>query len=392
MPKTRSAAGAGSIRKRADGTWEARYTTGYDPGTGKQRRKSVYGKTQAEVRKKLAAAVAALDEGVYFEPKKTTVGNWLDVWLTEYAEPVLKPLTVQAYGQQIRNHIKPALGALQLSELDTTMIQSFYNALRSGKAKSSKKPLSAKSIKNIHGVLHCALEKAVELRYIRFNPADAVTIPSVKKPEINVMEPAEMAQFLSALSGERYRNLFVLALFTGMRQSELLGLSWKQVDLQRGTITVSQQLQCKGGKYFLSTPKSNKPRVVMPAPFVMEALWAEHQAQAARRIRAGSAWDNPMDLVFTNELGSHLVHRTVVKHFKRLTEELELPHLRFHDLRHTYAVTALQAGDDIKTVQGNLGHATASFTLDVYGHVTDQMKKDSADRMQKTIEQLKSAQ
>ena len=193
------------------------------------------------------------------------------------------------------------------------------------------------------------------------------------------------------LDDEQYKNLFITALFTGMRQSELLGLSWAQMDFKASTIAVTQQLQEKNGAYFISTPKSNKGRIVTPAPFVLEALADEQRRQTAARLRAGSAWENSLGLVFTDALGKNLVHRTVVKHFKKLAEQIGTPAARFHDLRHTYAVTALQAGDDIKTVQGNLGHAMASFTLDVYGHVTEQMKHESAARMGNFTKALQNA-
>jgi len=160
-------------------------------------------------------------------------------------------------------------------------------------------------------------------------------------------------------------NLFLVALFTGMRQGELLGLSWDAVDFKSGIITVKQQLQRKDGAYFLCTPKSGKPRMIAPAPFVLDALKQEQRKQQENRKNAGSLWENKWNLVFTDAIGKNLVRRTVDKHFKNIVENSGLESCRFHDLRHTYAVNSLQAGDDIKTVQANLGHATASFTLDV---------------------------
>ena len=180
-----------------------------------------------------------------------------------------------------------------------------------------------------------------------------------------------------------------LAFRTGMRISELLGLEWKNIDLQAGIIHVKQQLQCKDGEYFFCTPKSGKGRTIAPASIVMEALQQEWRNQRLASMEAGEAWDNPNNLVFTEALGKNLVRRTVVKHFKAVAQRVGVPDARFHDLRHSFAVTSLQAGDDIKTVQVNLGHATAAFTLDVYGHVTEKMKRDSATRMQKFYESIR---
>ena len=186
-----------------------------------------------------------------------------------------------------------------------------------------------------------------------------------------------------------YCNLFIVAMFTGMRQGELLGLSWECIDFTNEIITVKQQLQCTDGLYFMETPKNGKNRTILPAPIVMDTLRKERQKQQREKALAGEAWDNHFNLVFTDALGKNLVRRTVVKHFKIITQRAGISDdARFHDLRHSFAVTSLYAGDDIKTVQANLGHATAQFTLDVYGHVTQKMKQDSANRMQQFYDQL----
>ena len=161
------------------------------------------------------------------------------------------------------------------------------------------------------------------------------------------------------------------------------------MDFQTGIITVKQQLQCTDGHYFLETPKSGKIRTILPAPIVMDALRSQQQRQQREQALAGGIWNNKFNLVFTDATGKYLVRRTVVKHFKKISQRANLSDdARFHDLRHSFAVTSLYAGDDIKTVQANLGHATAQFTLDVYGHVTQKMRQDSASRMQKFYEQL----
>ncbi len=184
-------------------------------------------------------------------------------------------------------------------------------------------------------------------------------------------------------------NLFTVAFFTGMRQGELLGLSWENVDFKNGVIYVKQQLQCKDGEYFFCTPKSGKGRTIAPASVVMDALHQQWRDQRIASMEAGEAWSNPNNLVFTDPLGKNLVRRTVVKHFKSVAQRVGIPDARFHDLRHSFAVTSLQAGDDIKTVQENLGHATAAFTLDVYGHVSEKMRRDSATRMQLFYESIR---
>lgn len=378
---TRGAQGAGTIRQRKDGRWEARYTVGRDPGTGKQIQRSVYGATQQEVRKKLAQLTTALDNGTYKEPCKMTVGQWLDIWTADYMGGV-KPSTAFLYGEQIRLYIKPALGAVKLEALNTHTIQGFYNGLSI--EREGGKALSPKSVKNIHGILHKALQQAVAVGYIRFNPADACTLPRVEKKEISPLDEEQIATFLKAIEGHRHELLYKVALFTGMREGEVLGLMWDCVDFEKGTITIKRQLrreQKKGGAYYITTPKNGKPRTITPAPWVMKLLRSQKARQAEQQLKMGPLWESS-GMVFTNETGGYLSYRTVYDCFKRIVAQMGTPSTRFHDLRHTFAVASLRAGDDIKTVQGNLGHHTAAFTLDVYGHVTEQMKKDSAQRME----------
>ena len=292
----KSVTGMGSIRKKekvingkAYTYYEARYTVGIDPGTGKQIQKSISGKTQREVTRRLKEITTSIDTGTYLPSCKLTVGEWLNTWISEYTAD-WKPLTVCNYSKQIKKHLIPRLGAAKLEDLDTHTIQLFYNSL-------TKSGLAPKTVKNIHGVLHAALEQAISNGYIHKNPTAGCKLPKVVRPEIKPLEPEEIARMLKEAKKDAYDNLFIVAMFTGMRQGELLGLSWDNV-------------------------KAVIERANIP------------------------------------------------------------PDVRFHDLRHSFAVTSLYSGDDVKTVQANLGHATAQFTLDVYGHVTQKMRQESAMRMQ----------
>lgn len=296
---------------------------------------------------------------------------------------------MDSYRLQIKNHIKPALGAVRLSELNTTTIQCFYNSLE--KKHGDRSALSPKSIKNVHGVLHAALKKAAALRYIPYNPSDACELPVIQKKEIQPLDDTAIAAFLKAVQGSRFDILYQITVFTGMREGEVLGLTWDDIDFDTGSITISKQLQRekkKNGKYYLSSPKNSKSRTIKPAQYVLQLLRRQHILQSSAKLQAGAMWDNPWNLVFTNEMGRHLVAVTVYKDFKQIAAKIGIPTARFHDLRHSYAVAALQAGDDIKTVQGNLGHHTAAFTLDTYGHVTEKMKQSSAERMEAFINSI----
>lgn len=385
--KTKNASGAGTIRKkivRRNGKeytyWEARYTTGFAPGTGKQIQKSVTGKTQKAVAEKLRSATSDIDRGSYIAPSKMTVGEWLDIWSDTYLGGI-KPRTVEIYTCTIRVHIKPALGAIRLEELNAHTIQKFYNDCMA-------KGLSAKSVKNIHGVLHRALQQAVLIGYLRYNATSACVLPRIQRPDLKPFDDEQIAAFLRKIRGDKYEVLLTLTLFTGLREGEVMGLRWDCVDFFRGTITVNKQLQYKhngSGEFQLQTTKNGKSRVIVPATFIMRLLKQHRSAQLESRLRAGQAWEDS-GFVFTDELGHHLKTWNVYRSFKHAAAAIGRPDARFHDLRHSYAVAAIRAGDDIKTVQGNLGHATAAFTLDVYGHVTDQMKQNSAARMDRFIQ------
>ena len=381
----KNAQGAGTIRKRADGRWEARFTVGFDPGSGKQVQKSIYGKTQKEVREKLAQVTTELDEGTYMEPAKDTVEEWLDTWMETYVRYSVKPYTVDAYKRNCDNYIKPALGKVRLSALTAPQIQRFYNSLL------TEKRLSPKTVKNIHGTFHRALGQAMKLGMIRSNPTDLCDLPKARRKEIHPMEEKDITAFLKAIDGCKYELLHRETLFTGMRQGEILGLTWDCVDFEHNTIYVNKQLQRTekvGGKYVLVPTKSGRNRMIVVAPSVMSLLKKQKSQQAQMRLLAGTDWENPWDLVFTNDTGGHLVHMTVYKVFKEIVKSMGLEQARFHDLRHSYAVVSLESGDDIKTVQTNLGHATASFTLDVYGHVSQKMRQQSADRMEQFIQKI----
>lgn len=385
---TRAAQGGGTIRQRPDGRWEARFTVGRDPGTGKQIQRSVYGSTQKEVRQKLAQAVAALDNGDYFEPAKMTLARWVEIWLEEYTGDK-KYLTVKHYKAQCRAHIVPSLGAVKLSELTTPQIQAFYNHLQ-------REGLASKSVRNIHGILTKCLSTAVQVGYLRNNPASAVTLPKVVKKDIQPLTDEQVRDFLRVSAADEYEILLKVILFTGLRESEAIGLTWDCIDFKAGTVTICKQLQKRplsDGGFTFAPLKNDKTRIIKPAASVIALLSRRWKEQTEQRLRAGEAWQGWQSaeewkaaLVFTTLTGTNLSPQTVYNHYKKLSAQIGAPDSRVHDLRHTFAVLSLQNGDSVKTVQGNLGHATAAFTLDVYGHVSEKMKEDSAARMEGYIQ------
>lgn len=396
---SRAANGAGYIRKRSDGRWEGQYSAGYDDKTGKPIRKSVYGKTQKEVRQKISKVSTEIDEGTYLEPSKMTLSDWLDIWLKEYTFDK-KYSTVKGYKAQIKKHIRPGLGKYNLSQINPMLLQRFFNKL--GEPDDDGNVLSAKSIKNVHIILSGIMEQAVENEMIAKNPCKKVKLPKVEKKEIVPLTDEQVKNFLELISyDEIYGCLLKVIVFTGLRLGEAMGLTWDCVDFEKGALHINKQLQRrpqKDGGSTLTSVKSGKPRVLRPAPFVMQLLKVRYTEQIMQKSRAAEAWigwnteeEHKVSLVFTNLNGGYLTPKRVYLHFKSAAEEIGAPKARVHDLRHTYAVLSLQNGDDVKTVQENLGHASAAFTLDVYGHVSDKMKQDSAKRMEEYIRRINAS-
>ena len=384
--------GLGSIRKqerkRKDGSiyeyWEGRMTLSYDPSTRQQIMKTFTGATREEVLLKMRSS--GIEPVTVEKTESLLLKAWLETWQNEYLEGV-KASTAYLYGQDIALYILPHLGQYHLDELTTTIVQRFYNQLLH--PPSGKKPLSPKTIRCIHGVLHQALDQAVNTGVLQSNPSSACKLPKVHKKEVVPMEDSQIRSFLERIKDHPHEYIYKITLFTGLREGEILGLTWDCVDMKRGVLTVKQQLrkeQQKGGKYYFSSTKNDKRRTIALSPSVVRLFKYQKQKQLLMES-AASEWEKS-NLVFTNAKGGFLSYRTVYDCYKRIVKKMGCPELRFHDLRHQYAVIAIKNGDDIKTIQGNLGHATAAFTLDVYGHVTEEMKRNSADRMESYMQAL----
>lgn len=318
--------GEGTIRKRADGSWEARYCADGE-------RHSVYGRTQAEVRKKLTEVSVSIDHGDFREDSGLTLGQWLTMWHRDYLGNV-KLGTADTYEMQIRVHIIPALGDVKLSALRTPMIQRLYN-------KKREEGLSPKSIKNIHGCVHKALDVAVRIGYLSKNPSSNCILPRIEQAEIHPLDTPELSKLLAFLKGHEHEALIVTAIFTGLRSGELLGLTWDSVDFENGLIRVTKQLaqpRKKGEVFRFATPKNSKPRTIAPAPTVFQVLKKHKEEQEAQRKALGPAWNDGgfPNLVFTHPDGSHLSQPTAWKILRKILVAAGIDAHRFHDLRHPY--------------------------------------------------------
>lgn len=376
MPRKRNANGAGSIRQRKDGRWEARITIGFDPGTGKQKSRSFYGWTQKEVRMKMNAAIAELDQGTYQPPQRMKLSTWLDRWLSE-CNPQLRPSTREHYAINIRKHVNPALGNVQLLQLDYVTIQAFVNNL------TTEKGLKPITVLGIFTVLRSALDEAVRAGYIPSNPATLCKLPKKEQAEITPLDAPDLEKLFSVLGTDVYSDIIRLAVLTGMRESEVIGMTWPCVDEAAGTLEVKQQLHrfsYKDPGNIFGPTKTGKPRTIDVTRHVIDLVRAIRIRQAKQRLKAGPMYDvrfDEYDLMFRTDEGRPISNSTLLHKFQQFCEAAGLPKHRFHDLRHTFACLSLLAGVDPKTVSAGLGHATTGFTLDRYGHVTDTMRKKS---------------
>ena len=291
----RAAQGAGTIRKKTVHRkgemyhyWEARITVGHDPGTGRQIQRSFSGKTQKEVREKMQAAAVELNEGTYRQPSKMTVGDWMDIWAETYLGNV-KPRTVEVYKSDIRLYIKPTMGRIRLETLSTHTIQNFYNGLMKGV--NGKRGLSAKTVKNIHGVLHHALKQAVSNGLLRANPADACTLPRVEKKELKPLDETEIPKFLTAIKGSPYEDIFIVTLFTGLREGEVLGLTWDCVDFDARCPEDQQADAAPPGEgswtpTLWSRPRTERVGPCLPRPLVLAQLRRHKATQATMAVES----------------------------------------------------------------------------------------------------------
>ena len=372
-----------------------------DPDTGKRKEKSLSGKSKHDVQQKLnvfirdGQSVAKTNSNAPSnqEVPEQTLAEWLKKWESTYLSGVTEG-TKRLYVNNMRLYIIPALGNVPLSALNREQIQRLYNGLAIQKKQKGAGTLSHKTRKDIAGAFHKALQKAIDLDMIPFNPADKCDIPkeqTINRREMNPLDKHQLSRFLGEIKGHVHEYLYFVDVFTGMRQGEILGLTWDCVDFDKNTIYIEKQqskIKTKEGKTVLSLPKNNKKRTIVVALAVMEKLRLQQEKQLDFKLSAGGNWNNEKNLVFTNKTGGFLSYRTVYDCFKRVVKRLGYNEVRFHDLRHTYATMSLQNGDDIKTLSVNMGHFDVAFTLRVYGHSNLEMKQACANNMQGLISEI----
>ncbi len=359
----------GQIIPRGDQRWLVRVSFGRDPETRqrKYRSRTICGSFRS-AQHYLNARLAECDQGRELAGEDLTLNQYLDRWLELAAWPKLRAKSFRDYRALVARHIRPALGERGLSSLRPLDIQGVVHEIR-------ERGLAPRTAQYAHAVLHAALEQAVSWRLILKNPARGVALPKATQREMRVLNPDDARRFLEHALDTRYGILFALALTTGLRPSEYLGLRWSDIDWERKTVTVVRALVKGSGWSFSPTKRPSSRRQVKLETWVAIELRHLYALEAARPN------SDAAQQIFKTRSGRPMNSDYLAREFKRLLREAGLPQMRLYDLRHTAATLALTAGVPAKVVSEQLGHASSAFTLDVYAHVLPHMQSEAAVRV-----------
>jgi len=365
----------GHIIKRYRNSYSVVLNLGADPATGKRKQQwiSVKG-TKREAEKKLAELLHQLDSGTFMRPGKTTVADYLEQWLKDCCWANLAPRTAEGYESIVRRHLIPSLGRIPLTQLKPEHLQHVYSdELTAG--------FSHRTVRYMHVTLHKALHNAVKLGMILRNPADAVEPPKVQRHDMHTMNESDIHIFLEYARSTSYYALFYMALFTGMRRSELLALRWSDIDLILCQLSVTRALHhLQDGTLIFSQPKTAKGRRLISLSPSTAVVLREHREQQEKMKRQLGLTVTEDDLVFCQADGKPLLPNSVSHAWTKLASRTGLKGVRLHDARHTHASLLLKQGVHPKIVQERLGHASIQITLDTYSHVAPGLQQAAANR------------
>jgi integrase len=368
--------GEGSIYQLPDGRWRGAVDLGWL--NGKRRRKYVTRKTRADAAKALRELTTLAETGRLSTDRVPTVAQWMEIYFVEVAAAKVRPSTLHRYREEVEHHIAPALGRIRLDNLTPAHVTAFY--------RDRLTVLSAGSVRRLHANLRHALNVAVRWQLIHTNPVSLVDPPPLPHSEVKPYSVDEARAFLAAVRGMRLEARWVLAIALGLRQGEVLGLHWQDVDLERGTLRVAGQLRrdADTGRLERVDTKTARSRRTLPLPHsVLDALRRHQQRQAAERLNADS-WADPA-LVFATGNGTPIHPRNDYRSFRELIRQAGLRQIRIHDLRHTAASVLLAQGVPARVVMEILGHSQISVTLNTYGHVAPEVSREAADRVDQAL-------
>lgn len=333
-------------------------------------------KLKKDAEKAEAAIVADVARGTYIRPARVTVEQFLiDEWLPAKTSG-LKPSTASSYEQMIRSYVTPRIGAAAIADVDGAMLNALYaDLLANGRTGASGRtgPLSPKTVRNVHGMLHRAFKDAVRWRRLAVNPADAADQPRKQTPEMKVWTAEQLRAFVDHSADDRLGAVWRLFAFTGMRRGEVVGLRWTDVDLTAKRLTIRQTITMAGDRPEVGTPKTSAgARTISLDPDTVAVLKRWRKSQTEERLLMGAGWQGAEhDLIVTEPDGSPIHPQVLTRRFHAATKAAKVPQIRLHDVRHSYATAALNSGVPVKVLSQRLGHADIAVTLRVYSHVLD---------------------
>lgn len=372
----------GKVFEREKGIWYARVT--FTNKSGKRQDIWRRGKSKTHAKELLKELNRGIDEsdGGFIEGDKITLNGFLDKWLEAAAKPRVAERTFVDYGDLLNRYVRSEMGNKKLSKVQPLDIQALYSGLLG-------RGLSPRVVRYTHAVVNSAFKQAVKWGLLLRNPASMVELPKQTRKEMQALSPDQAKRFLEAARDDRWGLVFTIALLTGMRPEEYLGLQWKDIDFEQGVVTVQRALvwRRKGGGWYFGEPKTSRSRRNIPIPLAVVHELREHKRhQAEQRLKAGPSYQN-LDLVFATPEGGPLMPQNLLRrHFRPILKRAELPEsLRMYDLRHSCASLLLAAQENPKVVSERLGHSTIVLTLDTYSHVLPSMQKAATDKLEKLV-------
>jgi integrase len=361
----------GSLHQRPNGTWRAQLSVS-------GRRISKGFKTKAEAQEWLRSMQTQVERGFDYQAGKITLAEYLPQWLESHAVS-LRPKTADQYRRVIEKHILPHIGDIQVKNLRIARVEQFYGELvQSG--------LGVRTVRIVHAILHNALEKALRYGLVVSNPTHGAALPRYRHGEMQVMDESQVTRFLVAAQDSPYLALYHLALTTGMRQGELLGLKWTDLQWHSGALLVQRQVQdIRGQGTIYQEPKTRSGRrTIKLGEVTLQTLRLHREHQQLLKASAGNRWKEN-DLIFPSKVGTPRDPSNLRLDFKRVLEKAGLPKIRFHDLRHTAASLMLNHGVPVIVASKRLGHSKPSITLDIYGHLYQEMQDEVARKMDELV-------
>jgi len=371
----------GSIFKEIgkDGTvsWRVRVDM-VDQATGRRRQPQRTYKTKREAETGMAHWLVEIERGTAVATSRMTIAEYMAFWLDTSARHRVRGTTLESYEQKVRLYITPALGTVPLQRLNPAQVQASYNALLTGDEGRSRAKVSARTVRYVHAILHRALKEALALGLVSRNVTEAVAPPKSTRPPIKSWDVADVQRFLAAAATDTYSPVWLIALHTGMRRGELLGLRWQDVDLAASVLHVRQGLVFVRSELRMSEPKTaSGRRTIALDPRCVQALREHRQHQNERRLVLGPTWRDH-DLVFANDIGGPIDPANLYHRFVKLVKKAGVPRIPLHGLRHTHATLLMKHGVHPKVASERLGHADITLTLQTYSHVLPQMQQEAA--------------